>query len=83
MSDVALIGVITLVGIVALIWAVALVIVRWRNVRIVALVAVWISLIALISIRISLISLVIFVFHLLIQPLSEVIKACIRRNRGY
>ena len=74
MPDVALIGVVALVGIVTLI------VVRRRNVGVVALIAVWISLVALIPIRVALVALIVFVLHLLIQPLAEVVKAGIRGN---
>lgn len=81
LPNASLIGVVALIGIVSLIRVVALVVVRrWRNVGIVALIAVWISLI---SIRVALVSLIVFVLHLLIQSLSEVVEARIRRNGGH
>lgn len=77
LTNAALIGVVALVGIVSLIRVVTLVVIRRRNVGVVALITVWISLI---SIRVALVSLIVFVLHLLIQLLSEVVKARIRRN---
>lgn len=81
MPDASLIWVVALIGIVSLIRVVPLIVVRrWRNVGIVALIAVWISLI---SIRVALVSLIVFVLHLLIQSFSEVVEARIRRNGGH